>query len=679
MSKQRWRTTNRILQEDKNLGWKLLVLVSLGFCFTNSAWGDLPDKWQELGQSDFLKEIESLEEKNDSVLFALREDIGLKAKELLTNNGLENAQSTAKLLQLAAESLSEQERAELLKNAPNFLGQIDDKSFEGFRLKAELAGDLGSASRVSEMTEAWLQGKDLSSLNPQQLAWAARSLAGSDLNDREFRLRWEGSLKPPQAGTYEFSSTPFELSFVKGPMDSVEQVLNLKVGEEEVLNKDKKNGLVEMDGTSQELTAEFSYKRVGADASPTSPPVATLFWKGPGIPRSIVPSSVLSTTDGSGSVPGLSLTAVANVLGKPVEKTLSDSNVDSVWLGRGVVTDSKRLGEVLQTLWSRCNESDYLSECKSSAATAASHPLLIESSQTLAMLSSEQQKEWLRSVASDPELTEHMSWADAVELYSTSRFADPDAALASMGTWMSTHADGNPEFTLDFVESNRRPYRKLAKLVRYQYAEHEQLLEDRYLLTNDGSCCLPAAYTLTYTRFLNGELKPWIASIDAKLDDEDLGGDKRASWLIALAMAKEFTYSQPMRFRTSNLYPVEGERYLRAAVSSAETDKGRLQAYKEIVVRYAGVRDLDQARKIVEEAEAALRSSEAREELAAWKDQLKQLDREVEKDRIRQRSLVKQIYGRAIRDSLKQSKAIGDDRATERYKELIEANNTSSE
>ena len=258
-----------------------------------------------------------------------------------------------------------------------------------------------------------------------------------------------------------------------------------------------------------------------------------------------------------------------------------------------------------------------------------------------------------------------------METFRRCRIGAPSDALKVVGIWARAHADLQPEFAVDFYQANRRIYRKLARHVVWQYREHLDQLEEKYLVMPDGSCALPVAYTLSYGYWVEKRINAWIDILDARLDNDQLDGDQRVSWLLARAQAEEIRRSPGGRFLMSRERSLAGLGWIQEATMVAESEPARLRVYQEMAARFSVDERLDAAGAMLDKAATRCTSGPSVKLLAKWRAELGELSQAFQVRHEAQETFAQQAYADRLKRRHQTALDRGDSQAVMRYEQLL--------
>ena len=145
--------------------------------------------------------------------------------------------------------------------------------------------------------------------NVDQLGWLFSQLEGVDrqeIGQQEFSVTWTGLVRAPADGTYTFSICPLDLNYAhEGTFRR--QTMAIWVGKEQILNAtadvwtSEATPVALSAAAAVPLRVELTYACTSGGVIDDRPAVAMLDWQAPGLAKQLVPTSALTTPDGSQS------------------------------------------------------------------------------------------------------------------------------------------------------------------------------------------------------------------------------------------------------------------------------------------------------------------------------------------------------------------------------------------
>ena len=277
---------------------------------------------------------------------------------------------------------------------------------------------------------------------------------------------------------------------------------------------------------------------------------------------------------------------------------------------------------VAAELWQRAVNPAVFDACE--AASDPQQHFLIRDPKQSAFFSCAQRQEFLELLTERTRLLELMSLEEVTKVFVRCRHGAGDAAVRLLGSWMLLHPDVEPDLSINFYDDNRQAYRELTIRLVWQDKRGIELLQDEYLELSDGSCSLPAAYTVAYGHLVQDKLADWVSVLDAKLANANLVGDQRVNWLLARAHAAELQGTRADRHKRSPERTLAGRDWIVEAELVSEGDGVKTRIRKELVARRVGLREFALARDLIADPVASLPPSAAN----SWQQQIDGLEAE---------------------------------------------------
>ncbi len=644
----------------------------------SSAWSQapvpiLPRNWSNGDAKLLSTEIARLDALAPGSAAALSSVLGDRAQEVLMAPSDLSPATAAHVANVWAREATEESRAAVVQQA---LAGSERLSFSGLQSTCEVLKTLeASKAEQAELVTRWLARKELSDLPLAELGWVAPRLLASPLPQENLNVRWTGSVVAPRQGQYTFSVSPIRAQFLQSVYQYAKQTLSVKVDGKEILSFSGESGSptalpVELNpDRPAAIEVELNYQSAGVPRD-QYPPVAILFWEGPGLPREVVPAASLRTAEGDGQ--GL----LASYSSSETSLQRVDSQISLVAPhGRAIEAQRTPLAQQsLDELWRRATEVSYLDDCAANPATGREHPFLVDAAAATEVMTPSQRQEWLSILSSRPGMADGLGVEQAVAVYRNLRFDGPDEALALLGHWMQVNAGNGSKFTGWFARDNRQIYFDLAAAMTNEYPPHAQRLQDQYLLIEGKRCSLHAAYTLSFIYALQGKLDAWRQFLDERLAEQAGVSDEHAAWLVAKAVTEEVKYTDN-RYEAPSVFPAWAEPWLARAIRVAATPEMKASAYRELIIRHAAARDFASCERLLTEAQKELSDASP---VATWKEEIErqqqahQLDLELQE--LQRRYFVIQSY----EARLERARQGNDARAIELYEKELAQLRTAS-
>lgn len=616
-----------------------------------------------------------------------------QAKQLLLETDIVLSfldQPLRQMLALAGSSLTETEKTSLLERiaterAP--LGQLD---FEQMRVRRETTKQLVDASSyrgqaaLRQLTADWLKAQDLSTLSDKQLRislgltypWMGPSVWGEA--NTTLTAEWTGQLIPDHSGETVFSISPVDVN-AEALDFSHKQTMQVWIDGRPVIDakpgdwKSEGEPIVLVESEPVAVRVKLSYACTGPHWT-VAPIDASLYWKGPSGPRSIVPETVFATA-ADGETGGLQAVFRWSHGGHENVESATVPNLDSVLWSSTVCSYQETLSNLVTELLDRFIASESLLTLSTEGEQAQQSHFPLETlrlKQCLALCSSSQRTACLDRILAEDGVIRS---ARSLRFYSFARLGDPERALDLVGASMQLgtefrHHTYGPALAgnrRNYWAWNRSRYRLLAAAFVWEHPSSLQQLEDKYLEMADGSCCPPVAYTLAYGYLLQGKIEEWIDLLDTTLDDNSLTGDRRVGWLLARAMAEEIRRGRASRHAFSRERPLAGRAWLDEARLIAESDLVSRWALKEVVARSAASGQWEAVKELIGQAT----SSTDQQERTAWQAEIDAWEVDAVESQKQRRVETRQAYLNELKRRRQRRVDAGSD--VSRYDALIEA------
>lgn len=665
--------------------------------------GVTSDKYDALTPQELIAEADRLASSH-SRTDGQETELSGRAVKLLLDEEIWRHESASTVRQLALvarpelQSLSHDQRervAQLFRE----LAQGPGPSFEDLRGRVEvgIAAEV-PRSAINELVEKWLETKSIDELRVTELQFCLEYLLPHDTQRKEFSVTWSGQLTPPLSGAYRFSVSPINVNRLG--RDSVKHRIRVSIANDEVLDTTPEPANSEATpqrvgrrrpqplagnqwqphGKPVELAAgrpvpiEVTLEYSCATPDENNPPSALLFWEGPALEREIIREQFLTGPDGNG---GLKTEYRWTSNGEDRIVLHESPNVEVVWLSPANVAPLnpvlvKRLSDQLFEL---STNSNYLDRCRS----GQERHCYFENPSGAATLTCRQRQEFLSQIVSRPVLLDRIERELIARVYRDFRYGAEEPALDLVGQWMQSHADIEPEITLDFFRINRQPFWELGGLIGGQLPEHWEALQLRYLEMEDGRCVLPVAYALSYGSVAKDRTLPqhsergrqlasawldWLDVLKGKLDDGEIAGDERVNWLLARAQAAELGAgkSGPESFTMD--YLIAGADWLQEAELVVESDRVKNRVLLERIARMASLREWEPVQDL-------LKSSSSPAE-PAWSNRIAELQEEARIAAAQQQAASKAAFVGELQRRLERATQMNNQTEIDRYQQLLE-------
>jgi PA14 domain len=671
------------------------ALHELSVCAQQQQPAPLPSNWQSLAPAAFVSAVAPFYDLDARTLFfhTINDSaVRAQAAALIANidySGNQYDLPTLNTIHLLANPLllpTDQARIRkgVLARQDNWSGQ----PYSMFDAKLDLMSRLHipPAAAVQDGSR-WAQaGAQLSAVPPQSLTDAYlyfASTAPQGING-SFAVHWQGQVTAPQTGAYTFSISPINLNSPGGGGQYPLQVaMTVNVGGNVVLSANASQwtrSSTQINLTAgQPIALAVDWSAQVLTALPAGAFHALLSWQGPGINASIVPQSALLLPDGS--APGLQATySWTNWNGQQQTFTRMEPNIDVAWTSPPVwllPPDTSALAQAGALYLQNVTASTFVAGFTGLKPPVELHqlyPVFWDPDGSGQLLNSAQRATILSLVQSQPSLLDPVDPIHFAKFYRSYWIGNTDAALAVFGTWATRHADiacvlptGAP-----FEQDARNGYRRLALYVTQQLPEQAAQLQSQFLVTPDGRCCLPVAYTLAYSYLAQNNLAAWTSFLDNRLSDSTLTGDLRVNWLLARALAEEIRQAKPPVWLDVNVYtrPTDGMIYVTQASQAAQSAWVQLRAALEQAGRLASAGQLSAATGVLQPLANSMPAAQ-QAVLASWTTDIAVVTASQATAAANQAAATQQAYLNTLAQRLNQAAANGNTALANYYNALI--------
>jgi hypothetical protein len=560
--------------------------------------------------------------------------------------------------------------------------------------------EIPDAAIVNE-ARRWVQAGGTYQQVPQaDLKYPIVRAAFSDVKiiNGAFSVQWSGRINAPQSGDYTFFISPINVN--AGFTDPPIKRFNIEVsaGGQTILSAapstdDLSKFRAYQPGSSAPIPPWTSQSKpitltagvpanlivtLSVDAPGQLPERtlhAMLYWQGPGVAKSLVPTSALTLPGGGQGLQG-SYSWTSN--GRSQTLTRTDSMIDFAWTTPRILLsqDTTVAQQAADTMWENATSTEFVNSLLGPPAKL--HPFIKDMDDSSAGLSTARRQAFLDLLLNNPSLLDPVDAKTAVRFYQTFRVGTPERAMDAFGAWSTRHADLACEFSDDlmFDGDNRFWLAQLAISTTQQLPAHAMRLQTEFLQLPDGRCSLPVAYALCYSYLGRQKLRDWIQILDSKLSDTTLVGDVRVNWLLAQAHAQEHARSQsnhyPNHWSIPLSWPQDGQKYLAQALKAAQTPAVKVRVMREMAGRLAASGQFDAAQSLLQSVATTL-PKDAQAVVGSLQQLLKGFAAARNKVEQGQPSVSKQAYIGVLQSRRAQAASRGDSDGVQRYDSLINA------
>jgi hypothetical protein len=668
----------------------------------------LPANWQQMSPTDLAAAIRPLFDQDTFKLLSQADQAAVKERGKglflqidLTNSPL-SYQTIEVLHHLARYELDSSQidkaKTALLARQNSWAGQ----PYDAIRAKVVMMMRLEVPDPpIVNEARRWVQAGGTYQQVPQtDLKYDIVRAAFSDVNvvSGAFSVQWSGRINAPQSGDYTFFISPINLNagFIDPPIKKFN--MEVAVSGQPILTgapsdaahvafpiyqpgifpptapwTSQSKSVTLTAGTPANLLVTVTVDAIGP--LPERALHAMLYWQGPGIAKSLVPTPTLTSASGA---PGLQASYSWTSNGQPKNLTRTDPMIDFAWTTPRILLSQNTsiAQQAADTMWENGSSADFINSLLGPPAKL--HPFIKDMDDAAAGLTTARRQAFLELVLSNPSLLDPVDPKTAVRFYQSFRPGTPERALDVFGAWATRHADLSCQMSneLVFDGDTRFWLAALAISTTQQLPAHAHRLQTEFLQLPDGRCSLPVAYALCYSYLGKQKLKDWIQFLDTKLGDSTVVGDVRVNWLLARAHAQEHARTKfnhyPNSWSIPLSWPLDGHKYLLQALQAAQTPAVKVRVGQEMAARLAASGQFDAAVSLLQSVATSL-PNDAAATVAALQRQLKGFAADRTQAEQAQPAVSKQAYLDVLQARRAQAASRGDANTVQRYDSLISA------
>jgi hypothetical protein len=672
----------------------------------------LPANWQQMSPIALAAAIRPLFDQDTFKLLSQADQAAVKerGKELflqidLTSSSL-SYQTIEVLHHLARYELDlaqiDSARTTLSARQDNWAGQ----PYDAIRAKVVMMMrlEVPDPAIVNE-ARRWVQAGGTYQQVPQtDLKYDVVRAAFSDVNiiSGAFSVQWSGRISAPLSGDYTFFISPINLNagFIDPPIKKFN--MEVAVGGQTILTGEpsdsghlafpayqqgmlpptapwtsQSKAVTLTAGTPANLMVTLTVDAIGQ--LPERTLHAMLYWQGPGMAKSLVPASALTSASGA---PGLRASYSWSSKGQPQNLTRTDPMIDFAWTTPRILLSQNTsiAQQAADTMWENGSSTDFINSLLGPPANL--HPFIRDMDDASEGLSTARRQAFFELVLSNPSLLDPVDPKTAVRFYQAFRLGTPERALDVFGAWATRHADLTCQMSNEVVfdGDNRFWLAALAISTTQQLPAHATRLQTEFLQLPDGRCSLPVAYALCYSYLGREKLGAWIQFLETKLADPAIAGDLRVNWLLARAHAQEHTRATfnhyPNRWFIPLSWPLDGQKYVSQALQAAQTPAVKARVAQEMTGRLAASGQFDAAVSLLQSVAPSL-SHDAAATVAALQQRLQGFAADRTKAEQAQPAVSTRAYIDVLQARRAQAASRGDANAVRRYDSIISSAQTS--
>ena len=569
-------------------------------------------------------------------------------------------------LEAQVQSLRERMRARMVQEESNLVGKsYDDVVKLAFRLRKP-----EKKENQAELVARWMDVNDWRQTSYQNLFKMLHWRVFGESKGPVKGARWSGFIAAPATGQYtlsqlrQYRGDPVMKIWVDGKlvMDSAPPGPGLNEG-----NPDRFR--------SQPVSLTAGQKtplrvEIGLDSAHLQhidrPDVqfgAGLLWESAQLTRQLVPESALSPPEGFGdaAASGLKGEYFEDPKLEKLVDTRLDPAIDMFWNGGVVSVNPERYQAVLHEVMEKFQPEVAAGRV---APDAIAHLMRLPERRQLAV--------WL---GGQEEILKRMDEGTMARFIAHTYLLPGKEHFALLKKWVELRPQ--MRFQLDPVplgEGQQFAYlsaiwgwtNDLAKRFQGPYAEDADVLLRDYLARPNGECNLVLAYFLAVAAQDSGSAarKKYLDRIDTALSQEGVEGDKRVTWLLARAFAKELFVSGDVR-------PALALEDLQSAFMSAQTEEYRFWALSELLTRLGVLGQVQKIAALLDEHRPQFSAASQKDELTLTQKKAELLLASFVVEKATKDVEAIDSYLSTIKSREKKAEEAGDAESRARYQGLI--------
>ncbi len=667
-----------------------------GKAFAQEAPPSMPEGWQQLDASAFAASAEALYASPLPVAVPHDREVVAHAWSAFLNDAdfIASAQSQVleKLVGLFVPRRSrlvfgatEEDRATAQQQMEaNFAGlenrlrtrMLADPDYQGAAgLLAVLAQGGWTSNKTADLAAEWMGSHEWQSLSvPTKASLLAAIAADSHLSREASSARWTGFLTAPTTADYTLELVRFHDCDpqVKVWLGDKLVLDTWPVGAEPAADQAFVSSAIPFSaGEPVSLHIELTGRSGALAAYPDASGVG-LVWKAANGAKECVPESALSPPVGFGEAGALGLKAeyfsgtelvpaglVATVLGPG----------GHVWHAGPVATHQNEVAALVADVRASLRNDTFLEALSTEELRELDRSGIW--GQLLRQLPLADRAQVMRTLFAHPAAIRELTATDLGALVEATYLLPGKEHLAALAIWLDSRPQ--PSWLLgritdqeagSYYDQNVRLHRSLGHwLTGPFFADTEELWESR-LRRSDGGCDLRIVLITAHSAALQGRLASLRSVIKESLASDSLGGDQRASWLIAQGYVATI-------LRDEAVEPERAIPHLEEALLVAEGSETRFVALESLVAVLGSLGQFDRAGQAIEDFGTEGLGQEAQAKVAAWQRDLDALADYYAGAEARQRAAHRASYRAALEARLAAAVERGDATTAQRIRDIL--------
>jgi hypothetical protein len=681
------------------------------------AWGQatMPANWQQLPPDQFVAAAETLFA-GDPTSPLQREVVQHAWLTFLTNEVFVNSadwDTVEKMMELfiarrgllvsgntfgEREVAQQQVEADLATLRTRIATRVDNNgqivtqsSFAELRLLDQTlaASGISKAERAKHFA-AWMGANNWrTALSLAEHGTLLGALDADRIDRSNMSVRWTGFLTAPRTDAYTFS----QLAHYKQ-----DGVMKVWINEQQILDStplpvaSPAQARERFKGKPVTLTAgqpapvriEFSHNVVpSAMIDNEAYPMAALLWEAGNLQQQVVPGSAFSPPDGVQGTTGLLGEYFGDAAFTQNRRVTSqvDPAVDLIWPGYDDFWRWRQVVPVHKAEWEAVFDAS-IATLTDSAYLATLTPeelhqmLLTGGRHVLGSARASQRIEFLDALLSQPEKLAGLDPFLIGRIVKHTYMLPGDRHVRLIGTWAERREQPRTELGTrigweegSYETHNLQFYWHIAHFLTHEHFGDIEQLWDEYLVRANGECNLAVAYVTAWAAQESQNSHQFRERIAARLADERLTGNQRATWLFAKAYGEGVMLDGRAR-------PLRGLEYLEEASLVAETPEYQFWALQEMVARHGSHGSADAAKALLDRFAGQFNAPQQQTAIAAWRQKIDELAavyaQHATDDEAAQRQEQLTAYVAILRERLQSAQQRGDAADAQHHRTLLE-------
>ena len=534
---------------------------------------------------------------------------------------------------------------------------------------------------------AWMNANDWKSLSMADQATLYSYLNVELLSRLRVSVRWTGQIAVPADGDYTFEQ--LRTFYTDGTMKLTingQVVLNSPgVGPQEkrwcrhpkVDDPAYKSSPVTLTASQPaDFRLEYVHDMTGVqlrgDFYPMGFPVAVLTWQSSIVDRQIIPSSALTPPAGftDGSRTGLKGEYYGDASFGTLKATRLDHGLVFVWDDRPMYNAYMReRAAILAENLPKLSSATYLAALDDKDVPGFINGQVYP---FVAGMSAAERIDFMHALQQQPRLLKHLDYDHLTQFMWRFYMLPGKEHLALLSAWSQTQRQPRTQAgdfsTWDwngYTWANCYHPMMLGRLLSKPFFQDAEEIWKSNLPLPNGDCNLTLAYATCYAAKYSDRNTRVREFLDKSLQNEELTGDQRATWLFARAYAEEVSIANLAR-------PGRGMPFLQQALAAAESNGYRFWAMQEIVTRLITVDRCHQAASLIKSMQGQFTDKAQQDLMTSWLKLCETMPAHYAQVRRDAENEATMAYIAELQNRIKQAQDSGDAAQAARYGQIVE-------